>query len=394
MCGIIGVVRRRSTREPPPLDPLVAELEAVIGLLSGRPSEQWSADALRAGATALAGVDVQLRGVPGVRALLEQPAAALRLADHADRVGTILIELEAALDADAVAIAPGELEALNAALLTAKDALWALRCDRLRTAGAVAALAGPIPFDATSRAAIEAFTSVQVALSAIDRLEVRGRDSAGLHLLVRGHGLDLTAPELAALCAARGGDRLFVNRSVRCPDGLLSFVYKAAAEIGELGDNTRHLRAAITGDELLHRAVASEAAEVVVLGHTRWASVGIISEANAHPLNQEWLSERGHHGGDGPYVVGALNGDVDNFADLIVAENLSIAPEITTDAKIIPTLMSKYLLTETRTAEAFRRTVAGFEGSVAIAAATGLAPQRLQLALRGSGPCSNLLGSN
>ena len=38
-------------------------------------------------------------------------------------------------------------------------------------------------------------------------------------------------------------------------DGVLSFVYKAAAEIGELGDNTRVLRDAITNDELLRLAV-------------------------------------------------------------------------------------------------------------------------------------------
>ena len=39
---------------------------------------------------------------------------------------------------------------------------------------------------------------------------------------------------------------------VRTPDGQLSFVYKAAAEIGELGDNTQRLRTAIREDELLH----------------------------------------------------------------------------------------------------------------------------------------------
>ena len=36
----------------------------------------------------------------------------------------------------------------------------------------------------------------------------------------------------------------------------LSFVYKAAAEIGELGDNTRAMRAAVRADDLLRRALA------------------------------------------------------------------------------------------------------------------------------------------
>ena len=61
-------------------------------------------------------------------------------------------------------------EALNRALALVRDRLWALRRDRLRTADAVALLAG----DLRTAAAIDGYLSVQIALSAIDRLEVRG----------------------------------------------------------------------------------------------------------------------------------------------------------------------------------------------------------------------------
>ena len=104
---------------------------------------------------------------------------------------------------------------------------------------------------------------------------------------------------------------------MRTADGHLSFVYKAAAEIGELGDNTRSLRAAIAGDDLLRLALAGDTASAVVLGHTRWASVGIISQPNAHPLDSHELERT-----DGPYVTAVLNGDVDNFADLKAADGL------------------------------------------------------------------------
>src|SRR4029450_5662377 len=127
--------------------------------------------------------------------------------------------------------------------------------------------------------------SIQVALSAIDRLEVRGRDSAGLLVMVREHELASADPAVTKLLETRLADSLFTSGAVRRSGDALAFVYKAAAEIGELGDNTAVRRAPIRDDELLHLAVAADTADAVVLGHTRWASVGIISEPNAHPLD-------------------------------------------------------------------------------------------------------------
>jgi glucosamine--fructose-6-phosphate aminotransferase (isomerizing) len=131
--------------------------------------------------------------------------------------------------------------------------------------------------------------------------------------------------------------------------------------------------------------LARPEARLTVLGHTRWASVGIISEPNCHPLNSE-ESEMTGADQSRPYVVAALNGDVDNHADIKVQHGLRIPGPITTDAKVIPAVMSR-LSGDTggNLTEAFRRTVAGFEGSVAIGAASAAAPDQLFLALRGSG---------
>jgi len=375
MCGIIAVVRRRSTRTPPSAEDFLGPLASVVDALSIDVADGAFERLLEQAARVLDDVAGGLSGVPGVYALLASPDVRAAVHTHCSAIDVALRRLDEQLDQSQLGIDSSRLERVSAALVRAKDLRWTIAEDRVRAAEAVSDLLN----GATGSAAVETCTSIQTALSAIDRLEVRGRDSAGLHVLVRGHSLDLDATGVRALLRERSTDPLFRSGAVRATEGGLSFVYKAAAEIGELGDNTKALRAAITADELLHLAIAADTAEATVLGHTRWASVGIISEANAHPLNSE------EYGRAGPYVIGALNGDVDNFADLKSADGLRIAAEITTDAKVIPTLISRKLASGVALDEAFRSTVASFEGSVAIGALAATSPHELLLALRGSG---------
>src|SRR5262249_46045952 len=86
-----------------------------------------------------------------------------------------------------------------------------------------------------------------------------------------------------------------------------------------------------------------------------------------------------------PYVAAALNGDVDNFEYLKGREHLAVPTEITTDAKVIPALVSRRLGSGATVDDAFRSTVADLEGSMGIAAQVAADPRRLLLSLRGSG---------
>ena len=371
MCGIIAVVRRPSTRATPTSQSVLDLVAGQATLLGSGPD---ATDAIAAVGTRLAEADALLRGVPGLRLLLAESSLGPALVHHCGELLAAVEQEEQRLEQDG-SLSTTQLEARNQALIAVRDGVWAITRDRLRAAEVVSHLSG----GAMHTGSLEAFLSIHQALSAIDRLEVRGRDSAGLHVLVHDHALDLDDPVIAAEIDRRSGDPNFGTGSVRVVDGVLSIVHKTAAEIGELGDNTAVIRQAFADDALLHAALANETARTLVLGHTRWASIGIISEPNAHPLNSELVDAAG------PYVVGALNGDVDNFADLIADEGVTITPSITTDAKVIPSLTSRRLDEGLESAEAFRRTVATFEGSVAIGACTAAAPDKLQLALRGSG---------
>src|SRR5437763_1231359 len=207
MCGIVAIVTGPDGRRAASPEEILAVLDRAVAV-PFRPEPD--ADAVLAVARHAAEADRLLRGVPGVRALLGRPELAAAITARLDVLDRRITASEERLEAED---GPAEVEAVNAALVTARDALWAIRADGL-----------------------------------------------------------------------------------------------------------------------LRLALAAPTARVTVLGHTRWASVGIISEPNAHPLNHE---EDGVALG-GPYVVAALNGDVDNHADLKAAHELRVPPPITTDAKVIP----------------------------------------------------------
>jgi len=376
MCGIIAILRRPSTRDVPTADSILSLLVEAVDLMAGpdggsaaEQSARWVAEA----AALTAEADRLLSGVPGLLALERDAGLADRIAAVMSDLPGRITALEALLEDEPDAV--DGIEAANAALVDLRDASWAVIRDRLGTHAGLASLRSPrIP---PSDAGLGVLLSLQQALSAVDRLEVRGRDSAGLQVTVWNHDLPVDDPAVTA----RVTDGLHRTGSVRVlDDGGLAFVVKAAAEIGELGDNTAAMRRALANDGLLARALAAPDVKGSVLGHTRWASVGIISEPNAHPVDSLRAD-----GATVPLVTAVLNGDVDNHADLVVSEGLSLASEITTDAKVVPALCAAHLAAGYDRTEAFRRAVSVFEGSVAIGAAIGDAPERLLLALRGSG---------
>ena len=142
-----------------------------------------------------------------------------------------------------------DLEAINAALVRCKDAVWAVR-------------ARPAPHRPRRRRPRRRRARRRRRSRRSRRCRSRCRRSTGSRSAAATRPgctsssavTASTSTDPSGRRAGRSGrdDPLFGSRSVRVADGdALAFVYKAAAEIGELGDNTAPLRAAIRADELL-----------------------------------------------------------------------------------------------------------------------------------------------
>jgi len=369
MCGIIAVLPRPSGRHVPTASQV---LELVDGAIAAAPD-------LTAMANGLVAADQLLRGDVGIQLMTGNLSLRADLLARLDTLDAVALAEEARIDGLHVDSATFDTESRRLAVV--RDALWAIRRDRLRAADVVGTFAGRD----SSVEALCSYLSVHQALSAIDRMEVRGRDSAGIAVIVHNAAFASLDAQLLGSIESRANDPLFTNNSIRRAGNAVTFVYKAAAEIGELGDNTRHMRDAIVADDVLRRLVNTPGSRTTVVGHTRWASVGIISEPNAHPVNSEEVD-----GASSLVSVAVLNGDVDNHADLKARYSLHFADPITTDAKVIPALVDRFRANGADSLDAFRQAVTQFEGSVAIAYCAADKPDEVLLALYGSGQGINI----
>ena len=242
--------------------------------------------------------------------------------------------------------------------------------------------------------------AVEQVLENLDKLEVRGRDSAGIAITcVLSEGAD-ASQRLDEDDRAELKRRITIENATsghvlerRLSDGRLvyRFLYKVANLVGRLGDNTAVLRSAIHEDSLIWKLV-DDLEKVNIFAHTRWASNGTINIPNSHPVDGKVIP-KGSGGAVGSSededVMFVLNGDVDNYLELVDSSVHSLDAEIhssiTTDAKILPVLFNLNTPTEEPVDERFRNVMRQCDGSLAVIMQHPGQPDYLYLAQIGSG---------
>ena len=340
--------------------------------------------------------------------LFFRPDRAADLSNIAAEMRQFLADEEKSLEEYAAVIESVDLEVINRRILLLKDICWILEKDILYNLQKVLILAGMEKPSEVRPAAFRKYRKLNLLLNALDRLEVRGRDSAGIQLTftldnekgIRDTIRQIDESGLAEDYQLRTKDSDLLNRSISVSriqtEGTkptcVTFTYKTFSIVGELGRNVKDLRNTIQNDPVLRYFAALETGCETALSHTRWASFGSITEENCHPVNNYAINQYSYalplYPGAKAQINVILNGDIDNYPALresLDAEGDLIAPQITTDTKIIPLQIEKYLKAGKNLTEAFRLAVNDFDGSHAIAMTSSLEPHKTFLALKGSG---------
>jgi glucosamine--fructose-6-phosphate aminotransferase (isomerizing) len=371
---------------------------------------------------------LRLKGEEAFEIIFYDPGELSRLALLSEKMIAFLAVEERLLEEQAGRISTADLEAVNHGLVVIRDLVWGLDKDILENVEKIFRLAGAGGVADVAPEALPKYRKMNFLLNGVDRLEVRGRDSAGIQISFVAADAGAFGGIMAGLREKGFGDELdrrmapgdLADGSITCSpvvaggDGTggraISFTYKTAEIIGELGRNVRELRRQIATDRLFHTFARLPVAFETAFTHTRWASVGSITEENCHPIGNftrvsentpagvwtDFKSETGTDFKSVPVACGKgcrsihvlLNGDIDNYQTLREAldeECGRIAPEVTTDTKIIPLQIERYLRAGHDMTDAFRRAVSDFEGSHAIAMISSAEPGKVFLALRGSG---------
>ena len=298
-------------------------------------------------------------------------------------------------------LTPEENDVITKRITLLKDTIWSLKEEIVKNLEKIEELSALTRRD-IPLLAFNQIRNINTLFNNLDRLEVRGRDSAGISIIIIVEKKDylhfekgLKRRSLLDEFSARQKQEILLNRGITVQGGAgnvsIIFTYKIAAQIGHLGDNVRFLRKQMHDDRIFQALIALPSLYQTTIAHTRWASVGEISEPNCHPVdNVIAKTNREDKSFDSKGIIQVcLNGDIDNY--FILKEEFeketkrSIPSQITTDTKIIPLRIQRYYDKGHPIEESFRLAVNDFKGSHAIAMHTDLAPGKVFLAQRGSG---------
>lgn len=285
----------------------------------------------------------------------------------------------------------GPSEQLEQTAEVARDCAWQIREEVLGNVyRASKLLPGGQAAGSVSRPRRMVAWAVEQVMENLDRLEVRGRDSAGvsIQLLIENRGDIRENNDIVAGDKVQDGVKSSV-RTIQCKAGnVVTFVFKVANLVGRLGDNTAALRRAVRADELLWK-MSDLTAQVNIAAHTRWASNGIISLANCHPADGSLYGQDSGETRNDKEAQFVLNGDVDNYQYLVEkvvhGRGYAIDPTVTTDAKILPVFYRLGTDPGRSPEDRFAHLMKSCEGSLAVVMQHPLLPFSLQLGQKGSG---------
>jgi len=413
-CGFAGILTVKTGHPAADVDP-VHTLDGLFSEIRKR-----DMDCLLAGSIATGGyldggnglekmteIILQLKGDLSFEKLFFQPEKMKEASLLVLNMKSFFMEEEKILEENAGYFSTSDMEIINGRHILLKDIIWSIEKDILENIDKILALSGMENPGEVSRTALKKYKKLNFLLNSIDRLEVRGRDSAGIlisfsmndDVALNGILQELQKSDLydsfqeRIACGDLKNGSILLSPSLEGRPPSLSFAYKTSSIIGELGQNVKALRNGIAADRIFQEFSKHDTVFDVSMAHTRWASVGAITDQNSHPVNNYTLGSQAIKDypryGKGNWVINVvLNGDVDNFQTLrnvLEHKSVFIAPDMTTDTKIIPLQIEEYLLAGYNLTEAFRLAVGDFEGSHAIAMVSNVEPGKAFLALRGSG---------
>lgn len=393
MCGIAGLVYEARSSEAFSWGDFERELSGILGT----PPDQAQGGECGEQLATLFDKARWLKEFSSIRAIATESDKLEMVRRWAEALENWETSIAQAIDA-AEGVESAQLEEWNKVLIQAKDLTWAVKEDVLAFLPRLDQLLGDR--ERTAGRLFQAWKLV-VALENIGRMEVRGRDSCGIccRITVSGEQYQSFLSSLSAEARSRWEERQqpqdFVNLAVRTHSDEggkteILFSYKVAQEVGALGDNVRSLYQDLAADDCFWELVALPQSGSVIYAHSRWASNGIISEPNCHPVDEATVDASQQSGNLSHHATTAcVNGDVDNYqelkARLCAAKGRAIGENVGTDAKIVPVLFDAHLSESESAEEAFCKTVSECEGSFAIVLETTADPDRLYLALKGSG---------
>ncbi len=407
-CGLSGIVSyHKGDSKPETVDMNI--LLTQLGHIEKHPFSVCSAQGLQLNEHYLGGPEIMDSFRENTRSLNHDalftviyfnPDLLVSLMSLADRVKSLITTEREAVETQSGILPPHDVDILTGRVEILLDIHWCLEKEIFSNIRKVRELSNPAHGE-PSESMVLVFKKINSVLNAIDRLEVRGRDSAGISLLFTlsqkqyDEFLKALADEkLSSQLTQRTSGDVLLNHSIsinKIKDEhhgkrvSLGLAYKVAAEIGSLGDNVHFLRHSIASDRILQLLALRPHLNHTVSAHTRWASVGAISESNCHPVDNETTGGRTPKSG---IIHVCLNGDIDNYIHLkdeYEDRYDKIQTEITTDTKIIPMQIERHLKTGCDLTTAFLKALNDFEGSHAISMHSDLAPGKLFLGQRGSG---------